>query len=719
MTSGGSSFEYTDNTVAAKISIDVPQEGIQGLREITTEVERFKTQMEAANRLSGSFIDYLKQLPQIAKQAADAQKNLADQLERTVAAQGKLGGTGSITQSGVQPGPQQLPLPGMENLDRQYMNKQAQTGRLKPGDLPKENNDDEISHAAKKHQDREKATSEQHKKTLGGMDGLEKSVKEIGNVAGDVMGQMGKGGSPAGMLQSISGGLKRLSAAVPTATAGDAAVAAGGVASDSPGFLAGMGGAAGGLGAAGAGLGAAAAGLYAFEKGGNVVQGMRQMGEIRGGGAKEGAAAEMDVQMMALNPFITTEQSRQIIQGALTGGYSGKQFDTVTQFVANNLKDMNMQISDSFGLVTKNVNEGGQSIQSLAVDLGTLKDMTKTGALSMPNAQDAFQTANSALTGAGPSGTAASSGALQASAMWKDDLALQGQGSKNLAGVMASPAASALLQQSGVNLPPGVSSPRAIKAYLELSNQATQASSDVIKKFAIQAWNGSGKPPKSSAGDKTIGAYVTAVGQFQSMAEAAGINAPFVSDPALAMKEFDSYIYSGTDPAKAAQDSVDKTVTEDLKVTKPSFLSQQFRGAGADFSSGGDAAATNFGGASNRIAVLDNVVKSTPGGAANIDVINEKGDAIKLNMNDDSQAAKLSSGEYKVRPKGGVAQTLSEIGHQGGQVAGQGDVNVTGELHISADPGLRATPNPVPISGNKVNAYGGKGTASVNQPSLH
>ena len=39
-----------EDFVAARVSIDVPTEGIAGLREITQEMDRFRTSVEAANR---------------------------------------------------------------------------------------------------------------------------------------------------------------------------------------------------------------------------------------------------------------------------------------------------------------------------------------------------------------------------------------------------------------------------------------------------------------------------------------------------------------------------------------------------------------------------------------------------------------------------------------------------------------------------------------------
>ena len=67
---GGSGFEYGENTVAARLSIDIPTEGVQSLREITQEISRFRTEMEAAARSQGDFIGFFQTLPSIASQAA-------------------------------------------------------------------------------------------------------------------------------------------------------------------------------------------------------------------------------------------------------------------------------------------------------------------------------------------------------------------------------------------------------------------------------------------------------------------------------------------------------------------------------------------------------------------------------------------------------------------------------------------------------------------------
>lgn len=96
------------------------------------------------------------------------------------------------------------------------------------------------------------------------------------------------------------------------------------------------------------------------------------LGRMGSGGFQEGLQYRAAIQQMALNPFLTTEQSRQIVLSALNEGYTGKEFDTMTDFMATNLADMNMSVSDSVKLLQGNVEESGQSVESLSMQLKTM-----------------------------------------------------------------------------------------------------------------------------------------------------------------------------------------------------------------------------------------------------------------------------------------------------------------------------------------------------------
>jgi hypothetical protein len=162
-------------------------------------------------------------------------------------------------------------------------------------------------------------------------------------------------------------------------------------------------GKAAGIGGAGLGIGLGVFG--AIQKGGQEYQRYKNLGSIRGGGFSEGFGYEMQARIMALNPFITTEQSRQIIQSALTNGYTGKEYDTVTQFMAANLKDMNMSVAESTDLLQKGVKGSNESIgemtKNMSANLAAMKDLSKSGYNSLPDRQKEMQQTFDAMRGAG------------------------------------------------------------------------------------------------------------------------------------------------------------------------------------------------------------------------------------------------------------------------------------------------------------------------------
>lgn len=80
--------------------------------------------------------------------------------------------------------------------------------------------------------------------------------------------------------------------------------------------------------------GAALAAYQGIQAGGEQIQELASIGNIQGEGAMGGLAFQANVQAMAMNPFINTEQARTIMMTALRDGYTGKEFDTLTDFMA-------------------------------------------------------------------------------------------------------------------------------------------------------------------------------------------------------------------------------------------------------------------------------------------------------------------------------------------------------------------------------------------------
>lgn len=107
-----------------------------------------------------------------------------------------------------------------------------------------------------------------------------------------------------------------------------------------------------------------------------------------GGGFSEGMGYEMSVRSMALNPFISTEQARKIVMSGVQNGFTGKELDTVTEFMAENLKSMNMSVEQSTKLLQTSVIQSGQSVQSLAQDLSVIKNMADSGPMTQQQLND-------------------------------------------------------------------------------------------------------------------------------------------------------------------------------------------------------------------------------------------------------------------------------------------------------------------------------------------
>lgn len=159
-------------------------------------------------------------------------------------------------------------------------------------------------------------------------------------------------------------------------------------------------------------IGVAAGAMALVQSGGEMYQNVENLGQTHNQGFSGGLGYDMGIRSMAMNPFITTEQARQITMGALNLGYTGKEFDTVTQFMAQNLTDMNMSVADSVKLLNTNVIQGGASIQSLGTQLQSLQQLSGGSTSTNTQLQQAFEAASKNLVSQGVGGNQAGAIAL-------------------------------------------------------------------------------------------------------------------------------------------------------------------------------------------------------------------------------------------------------------------------------------------------------------------
>ena len=741
-----------EDFVAARVSIDVPTEGIAGLREITQEMDRFRTSVEAANRSSDTFTGYLTRIAEAANQAAQAQQNVIGMLERTNEYQNQLvtGGAGGPAPR-LNAGPQyenpfSEAMAGLGGSDRMpttipeataqmnslrandpraYLNRMASSGQIQAGDIPSSPNSDQIRETASRIAQR----TQEHDRQAGG-GGMVSGGTE--GVAQQILNEMSPArGGGAGM-----GGLG--TPRIPGAAGGG-----GGGLGDLLGGLGGM----KGVGAAGAVGGGVLAALAAIQEGGTAYQGAKNMGLTRGGGAAEGMGYEMSIKAMAMNPFISSEQSRQIIQQGLRDGYTGQEFDTVTGFVAQNLKDLNMDISQSFALVKKNAMEGGQSIEGLGIALDALKESSKTGYRSLPDLLQSYQQTSSALVTGGMSGPAASREASISANTFADNPAAAGSMDQAVQAMANSSTGQALMMyQGGGALGNTAGLPAGALFFMgdDAGKGLNQALENVLKKKALDAWTREGKPIKGTSRYGRAGFFWYNTIQ--------GYGVPWTIQQA---KEwFDAFI-EGKSPVAEGTEKADSSVAAELQPREKGFMERlsgvagaqfgvstnQFKiGAGAvkDFFTGkfdldkyGEQTRANLekhddmGNPGMRINALDRV-RDAYRDHGGVEFVDGEGKKVKLDQSNADQMNQLAQGQLKVRQRGseGSGFTLQDaIGKTNEQLQQLGGImarnsTVSGTLNVTIDPAAQragvSAPSTVQLTPHEQQANSGYGQATPN-----
>jgi hypothetical protein len=736
-TPGGmnSGFDHGDDFVAARVTIDVPTEGIAGLREITQEMDRFRTGVEAANRSSETFTGYLQRIAEAANQAATATENMVSMLERTTSYQNGAATGGGMPQLNASPqysdpfagaalgmgggggaggGDVRSQLDSLrEQNPRAYVNKMAASGQYRMGDIPATSpSGQDITTAADRINQRTQMQQEGQVDASGNSNIGSRSGRN-----GQIDNEM-PGGGVSGGLRAL-GGLGRL---LPEGALGT-----------------GLGRVAAVAGPLGAAIGGGLLANEAVQRVGGVYQDYKNMGSVRGGGAVEGMGYEIGIRALAMNPFISGDQSRQIIQQGLREGYTGKEFDTVTSMVANNLKEMNMDISQSFDLLRKNVKEGGMSEVGLGAALGNIKDMSQAGYRSLPELTAGYQQTSGALIGMGVGGPAASQAALISGAAGASSMTGKSADEQLVQAMIGSPQNLAIIKaQGGLNLPVGTM-PQAIPFLAEGGPEGAalaQASEKVIKDMAVKYWKDLNSPKSGSE------PWSRAIVKWQMYLRQ--LNIPWANDGQVVMQKFNQYTLEGRSPMAEGQAKNEQAQKNQDEVKGRNYLSR-FGGKalssvsatandiGGFFGNIGGTikdvftdnteniddrwrnynekgedrfAAANAAGKGYNIATLNEIQKKY--GARGYEIVKD-GKAVEFDQGNQDQMNQLSSGQLRVRQKGdtGAGYTLSETksiagpdlkGGMGGttQVNGSVEIGLTDEARRLLKPvqdRIKLTPN--------------------------
>ena len=347
-------------------------------------------------------------------------------------------------------------------------------------------------------------------------------VQKITSLAGRVMNELGPRGTAGGAANLAIQGLdyfarrsaqvstrKPPGATAPTSTQPDGAVGEGEPGGGSP-SLGEVGEAAvsqvpaatgGGMGIASmakwaGGITTALVGINELvQKGGEMIQGWRNVASVRGGAAGEGAEVSFKARMMAANPFITQDQARQIYQAVMSEGYadaSGAGADNVIDFMKTNLTSMNISVADSAKMLRSTIvgKESGDpesvngALSMLRTELDSIRNLSAKSAISTPEYQKAVLGLQDTLQALGASPEAAAGQAMQAEQMGAGDQAFKGRMATAIGDIATSPQAGVLLKAFGGADVPGGLMPQAIPGYLAEHGGLDQAAHNVLRHFA-------------------------------------------------------------------------------------------------------------------------------------------------------------------------------------------------------------------------------------------
>ncbi|QZE10470.1 tape measure protein [Mycobacterium phage ScoobyDoobyDoo] len=751
MTGPGSpgNFEYRDDSVVARLSVDVPASTVTDLDQVRERIAAIRVENEANARATGDWAGYLQSLPQIIEQANQSYRNLITQLERVSYIQQEMGGHANVgvqgAPMGAQPGgtystaaPQGyvdpfMGLPGqgmngmtgfmqsmMMNDPRMFANMAAQRGGyVNPAQLglmggqlavqqgvsggtgggqgqgapPPASTSPQATQSARDsaappapNQSGQPTTSEpQNEPAEPHPDApdWQKHLATAGSTAMSVLnetraGTQGRGGIMGGTA-ALLGAIGRIGGHG-GGGGGGGGTGGGGGGGTGGGGMGSWGAIAKGAGLAGTGIAAGMMVNRFVQNAGEQIQEYRNLGSIQGGGAVEGFGHEMGARVLAMNPYLTLEQSRAIYQQALRSGYTGETFDNAIDFMAENLKNMNMSTTESAEILRATVDRGNVSIQDMAKEMEQLKDLTRSNpTMTQEERNAAYAQTVTQMQGMGLEGPTLTSTVEGLNEAFSDNMQLKNSMPQANQSALSNPTfLSTMAATNGVT---GINNPAMTLAVMQQQGvDIDQAYWKTLERYANMAYQGTG-------GDLIKGA-----GRFMMIVQPLGVNLPSPDD----------YI-------ELYRNLLEGNVGE--------------RGArrGAEAAKGTGTIGEQVGGIAGVLKAPLNVVGAVgktimgnlPGAwdslkAAGRNFTNA-GDVISRWGNDEADIVAEQQRRQAAPPATGVEKVENRIRTEG---------NVTGEVRIVVDQQGRVTaPQSIQLSGQQKGVNAGLGNLTMNNPS--
>lgn len=474
MTNPSGPFEYSDDSVVARVSVDIPNQAVTDISQLTSAMSAMRTELEAIARAQSSWLDYLQQMPTIVEQSNQALRNQITLMERMSYLQGEIGPTGggdgpSFSGGGAgsreggggaagaystaAPAGYRNPFEGMgEGLGRAggggeaaameamqaagidpraYANAAAARGLpINPAILGAIG-----------------ATALGAKGVIGETGGGGGNSERMGSqspqdgnaerTAGGAPNQNERGQATDSEPQDEPG--RSADSAGPMQKAIDAAKEGiqNGIGSGILGKGVGMLGkqfgeskALKGVGLLGAGL----VGAHQLQNIGESITEYQQLGSVRGGDYATGLKMELENRIRALDPFVNLPQTREAMQAAYGAGFYGKDVAEVQSMAITNFKELGVSMQDTARMMqyalqgTNSKEEPGAVLEErtkIDAVLNTMKELSADGGASFPERQKQLQAALGSLVAMGMDPATVERGQLELQEGYGDERALK------------------------------------------------------------------------------------------------------------------------------------------------------------------------------------------------------------------------------------------------------------------------------------------------------
>ena len=792
---GGGGFIEGDDYVALRLNLDIPTESVTGVQTITKAVENYSVAMEAAIRAEADMASYAEKMAESVQKAAEAQDNMTEQLKTYLQLSGKITPQGSGVSSGVPQGPHQQPWePGVAGTgaspvppgarmpspsdvvyqlgDRaggthqsaaSYLNMQHQRGNV-PDTISI--SPESIQSLATQIADRERAVTKQDQHTKHSnapqrphhppsnrdpsptdpFDQFQERIHTAGGLAGQVMNEVGSG-TPGSMgqlaLQGLNWARKKLE---DRAAATEAATAAseGTGAAEGAAKAAGMGGLAKMLGAGGAAATAALAAFALYQEGGQMIQGWRNIASPQGGGAGEGFELSLKQRMLSMDPNITTGQSREIYQAMLSHGYAdasggGPQSEQIKNYLTTNIKQYNMDVSESMQLLKLSAHTTKVSVGDLNEALYTLQQMSKGSAIGQQEMQRNFIQRWSQLEAQGVPEAQGLRSALQAGGVWRNDPTLEGSFAQTNFTELMSGQMGLFGGPGGTPVQfPGALLPQDYSRYAQSIGKGNEMELEVLKQKALQAKQiardtSGGKDPTNPNWQRATKLF------YDTIQPLLAPGSPF-TDLNQASRMYNVLAWSIDGKGKPTSNDPKEIVHQaNISTLRPELEVQTIRHPPKEIAIPGIGAIPIGPGGQEHVSKREQKIIDVMG-KENLQVVNPDGSVWDLDTGNADQAAGLAAGKYKLRRKGDEGKGMNLVDFPMNinkdfstddptNPAGMGSSDksddnkdggkVTGTLTIKIDRnGNVSAPSSVPLTANDDASNKGSGDAQRNNPPI-